>query len=35
MKIQNLKDVFQKFLTDNNRAILINGAWGIGKFYNF
>ena len=34
MKIQNLKDVFQKFSTDNNRAILVDGVWGIGKTYH-
>lgn len=34
MNIQNLKEVFQKFSSDNNRAILIDGPWGIGKTYN-
>ncbi len=34
MKIQNLKGAFQKFLTDNNRAIIVDGAWGIGKTYH-
>ena len=34
MNIQNLKVVFQKFSIDNNRAILIDGPWGIGKTYN-
>ena len=33
MDIQNLKDVFQKFAVDHNRAILVDGAWGIGKTY--
>lgn len=33
MDIQNLKDVFKKFAVDNNRAILVDGSWGIGKTY--
>jgi len=33
MKIQNLKDVFQRFSKDNNRAILVDGSWGTGKTY--
>lgn len=34
MNIQKLKDVFQKFSTDDNRAILVDGVWGIGKTYH-
>lgn len=34
MKIQNLKEVFKKFSADQNRSILVDGAWGIGKTYH-
>lgn len=34
MNIQKLKDVFKKFSTDDNRAILVDGVWGIGKTYH-
>ena len=34
MNIQNLKDVFMNFSSNHNRAILIDGTWGIGKTYH-
>jgi len=33
MKVENLCKVFEKFKTDNNRAILVDGPWGVGKTY--
>lgn len=31
MKVANLKKIFKDFYSNNDRAILIDGSWGIGK----
>ena len=31
MKVANLKEIFNKFWKNDDRAILIDGAWGVGK----
>ncbi len=31
MKIDKLKEIFKNFYCNNDRAILIDGVWGVGK----
>ena len=33
MKVNKITDVLDKFLTNNQKTILINGDWGVGKTY--
>ncbi|MBO7273313.1 MAG: AAA family ATPase, partial [Clostridia bacterium] len=33
MNVENLGMVFENFKTDSNRAILLDGPWGVGKTY--
>ena len=33
MNVENLCKVFENFKDDNNRAILVDGPWGVGKTY--
>ena len=33
MNVENLCEVFENFKNDNNRAILVDGPWGVGKTY--
>lgn len=33
MNVENLCNVFENFKDDNNRAILVDGPWGVGKTY--
>ena len=33
MNVENLSTVFDKFKRDHNRAILVDGPWGVGKTY--
>lgn len=33
MNVQNLCQVFENFKKDKNRAILVDGPWGVGKTY--
>ena len=33
MNVENLCKVFENFKNDNNRAILVDGPWGVGKTY--
>lgn len=33
MEIEKVQDVLNKFLNNQDRAILIDGPWGVGKTY--
>ena len=33
MNVEKLNTVFENFKKDNNRAILVDGPWGVGKTY--
>ena len=33
MNVENLCKVFENFKEDKNRAILVDGPWGVGKTY--
>ena len=35
MNVENLSAVFENFKRDNNRAILVDGPWGVEKHIRF